>query len=103
AADWAAFDLVVANGAWDNIHHVEAFVAWVGLVGEELGVPMVNSPDTLRWNLDKRYLRDLAADGVRIVPTRWVEPAAGGPAGDPEISLDGSGEIVVKPTVSGGG
>src|SRR5580700_5463687 len=62
AVEWAAFDLVVSNGAWDNIHHVEAFLSWVDTVAA-LGTPMVNSPATLRWNLDKRYLRDLEAAG----------------------------------------
>ena len=58
---------------------------------------MVNSPATLRWNLDKRYLRDLEAAGVRIVPTTFVEPGA-----DPAFDL-GEEEVVVKPSVSGGG
>jgi glutathione synthase/RimK-type ligase-like ATP-grasp enzyme len=103
AADWAAFDLVVANGAWDNIHHVEAFVAWVRRVGEELAVPLVNNPGTLRWNLDKHYLRDLEADGVRIVPTQWSEPEdhTGTGAAPPPVDL--AGEVVVKPAISGGG
>jgi hypothetical protein len=114
--DWSAFDLVVANGAWDNIHHQSAFLAWVDHVGVELGVPMVNSPAMLRWNLDKRYLRALAAAGVPVVPTLWVEPAGPGadaanPAGAEPDGLAGlvdllerpGDEIVVKPAVSGGG
>ena len=71
--DWSSFDLVVANGAWDNIHHPGEFLSWVeARAGDE--VPTVNSPATLRWNLDKRYLRELAAMGVAVVPTMWVEP-----------------------------
>jgi hypothetical protein len=81
AVDWSSFDLVVANGAWDNIHHVTEFVAWVD-DREREGVPMVNSPATLRWNLDKRYLRELAAAGVPVVPTTWVEPGT-----DPAVEL----------------
>jgi glutathione synthase/RimK-type ligase-like ATP-grasp enzyme len=97
---WAAFDLVVSNGAWDNIHHVAAFLSWVDTVAA-LGVPVVNSPATLRWNLDKRYLRDLEAAGVPTVPTRWVEPDGGAP-GRSSLGFDGQ-EVVVKPAVSGGG
>ena len=26
SVDWSGFDLVVANGAWDNIHHVDAYL-----------------------------------------------------------------------------
>ncbi len=98
--DWSAYDLVLANGAWDNIHHVDAFLCWVDDVSGALGVPVVNSPAVLRWNIDKRYLRDLEAAGVPVVPTIWVEPG-----GDPDPALLGLpvGEIVVKPSVSGGG
>jgi hypothetical protein len=100
SADWSSFDLVVANGAWDNIHDPDAFLAWVA-ARERDSTPTVNSPATLRWNLDKRYLRELEAAGVPIVPTIWVEP-------DGEVELDGAdavpeGEIVVKPSISGGG
>ncbi len=98
--DWSAFDLVLASGAWDNIHHVDEFLAWAdGVAGR--GVPLRNSAATLRWNIDKHYLQDLERSGVPTVPTVWVEPAAG--------TLDRSwpaipgGEVVVKPSVSGGG
>jgi glutathione synthase/RimK-type ligase-like ATP-grasp enzyme len=105
SADWSSFDLVVANGAWDNIHHPDAFLAWVA-AREREGTPTVNSPATLRWNLDKRYLRELEAAGVPIVPTSWVEPDNGadgtGDAGDTHVALP-EGEVVVKPSISGGG
>jgi hypothetical protein len=105
SADWSSFDLIVANGAWDNIHHVDEFLAWVA--ARELGsTPTVNSPATLRWNLDKRYLRVLEAAGVPIVPTTWVEPSSGGGDGGDgagnNVALP-DGEVVVKPSISGGG
>jgi glutathione synthase/RimK-type ligase-like ATP-grasp enzyme len=99
SADWSSFDLIVANGAWDSIHHVDEFLAWV-VAREHDETPTVNSPATLRWNLDKRYLRVLEAAGVPIVPTRWVEPNDG--VGDIGIALP-EGEVVIKPSISGGG
>jgi glutathione synthase/RimK-type ligase-like ATP-grasp enzyme len=98
--DWSAFDLVVANGAWDNIHRVAEYLAWVDRVAAS-GAVVVNAPAILRWNLDKRYLRDLEAAGVPTVPTRWVEP--GGSPFDPAALDLPADEIVVKPSVSGGG
>lgn len=102
-ARWDDVDLVLANGAWDNIHRPEEFVAWVGRVAEV--TPVANAPEVLRWNLDKRYLTALADAGVATVPTTWLTP------GEPEIPLPPGqpgqfgqfGEFVVKPTVSGGG
>ena len=110
AVDWSSFDLVVANGAWDNIHHVDEFLRWIDHL-EGLGTAMVNSPATLRWNFDKQYLRTLEAAGVPIVPTQWIGPSraqnragsdhAGGAAVAASLELDG--EVVVKPAISGGG
>jgi glutathione synthase/RimK-type ligase-like ATP-grasp enzyme len=98
--DWSAFDLVLASGAWDNIHHVDEFLAWADAVAAS-GVPVRNAPATLRWNIDKRYLRDLERAGVPTVPTVWLEPAPGGRPGAPPALPEG--EVVVKPSVSGGG
>ena len=93
AVRWTDYDLVLANGVWDNIRHVDDFVRWTEAL-ERDGVRVANSPATLRWNLDKRYLRQLAAAGVPVVPTVWVEQAS---------AFELEGEVVVKPTVSGGG
>ena len=98
--EWSACDLVVANGVWDNIHHPEAFLTWLRHLTDE-GVPVVNSPATLRWNIDKRYLRDLERLGVPTVPTLWVAPGQG-PL-DPLALILPAGELVVKPSMSGGG
>lgn len=102
AVDWSAFDLVLASGAWDNIHRVDEFLSWVDRVAAT-GVPVHNSPATLRWNIDKRYLRDLERSGVPIVPTVWVEPMADGAEVGVVPPAAPGGEIVVKPSVSGGG
>jgi glutathione synthase/RimK-type ligase-like ATP-grasp enzyme len=102
--DWATFDLVLANGAWDHTRHPAAFLAWVDRL-ERLGVPLVNTPATLRWNLDKHYLRDLEEAGLPIVPTVWVDPPRppAGP-GDGGLAPDlPDTEVVVKPAISGGG
>jgi O-ureido-D-serine cyclo-ligase len=98
--DWSAFDLVLASGAWDNIHHVAGFLAWAEGVAAA-GVPVHNSPATLRWNIDKHYLRDLEGAGVPTVPTVWVEPT-GGPGDLSSLTIPEC-EVVVKPSVSGGG
>jgi hypothetical protein len=95
---WHEFDLVVANGAWDNIHRPDEFLAWVERVADV--TPMVNSPAALRWNLDKRYLAALSEAGVATVPTTWLTP--GQFPVEHELALP-PGEFVVKPTISGGG
>lgn len=91
--DWERFDLVVIRSAWDYSERVAEFVAWAGRVAR-LTV-LANPASVVRWNTDKRYLAELAASGVPVVPTRYVAP------GDvPEIPDDGT--FVVKPTSGAG-
>ena len=88
--DWDAFDLVVLRSTWDYAERRDEFLAWVD------GLPhVVNTPEVVRWNTDKRYLADLAEAGVPVVPTAFLEPGA-------ELEPPG-GRFVVKPRISAGG
>jgi hypothetical protein len=71
--DWAAFDVVLVRSTWDY--------AW-------------RLQEVIRWNLNKRYLRDVENTGLPVVPTVYFRAAE--PLDLPE------GEIVVKPVVSAG-
>jgi glutathione synthase/RimK-type ligase-like ATP-grasp enzyme len=90
-ADWAGFDAVVIRSTWDYARRREEFVRWCDSIGPSLH----NSAALVRWNSDKRYLGDLAAAGIPVVETTFIDPGAEPPAL--------SGEVVVKPTVSAGG
>src|SRR3712207_4018119 len=87
AVDWAAFDLAVLRSTWDYYQRRADFLAWAETVPR-----LLNPAAVLRWNTDKRYLRDLAAAGVPIVPTDWVEPGAGAWTATTDIM------VVIKPT-----
>jgi hypothetical protein len=88
--DWGAFDLVVVRSTWDYTDRRDAYVAWAESVGDRL----VNPPEVVRWNTDKRYLADLEAAGLPIVSTQFVSPG--------EKPGELSEHSVVKPTVSAG-
>nr|WP_240901983.1 hypothetical protein [Wenzhouxiangella sp. XN24] len=62
---------------------------------------MCNAGDILDWNYDKRYLQDLEAAGVPLVPTIFIQR---GEKADIAALARARGwdEIVVKPTISGG-
>ncbi len=98
--DWAGFDLVVVRSTWDYTARRDEFLAWADAVGS--ATRLANPAPVLRWNTDKRYLGELAAAGVRVVPTTYL--LAEDPRGpvDPFAAADHDGDIVVKPTVSAG-
>lgn len=98
--DWTAFDAVVLRSTWDYFLEPDAFGAWLDARDAE-GTRVLNPTSVVRWNMDKRYLRDLAARDVAIVPTRWVERGSS-VALDALLDERGWDEVVVKPSVSGG-
>lgn len=96
AVDWSSYDLVVIRSTWDYVPRRDDFAAWAASVPR-----LANPADVVRWNTDKRYLRELAAAGIPVVPTRWLDP--GGPAPSADAQPGGEWpEIVVKPAVSAG-
>jgi O-ureido-D-serine cyclo-ligase len=96
AMDWASFDRVVIRGTWDYFQHLEEFRAWVRRVAEV--TELLNPAPVVLWNTDKRYLDDLAADGVPVVATTFLTP---GRRDTPWLPPDD--DFVVKPAVSAGG
>ena len=101
--DWSSFDLVVVRSTWDYTTRLDEFLAWADRVE---GVTRLENPArVLRWNTDKRYLGELAADGLAVVPTTFLiagDPDSMRRAADPFATIDHVGDIVVKPTVSAG-
>ncbi|MBG0563585.1 ATP-grasp domain-containing protein [Actinoplanes aureus] len=90
SADWSRYDLTVLRSPWDYVARRDAFVEWAR------GVPRLANPgDIVAWNTDKRYLSDLAAAGIPIIPTEFVAPGEAWTA-------PAEGEWVVKPTISAG-
>lgn len=96
-ADWASYSALLVRSCWDyHVRHDE-FVQWLDAV-ERAGVPVFNPVPLIRWNMDKRYLRELQARGIAIPDTVWVERGGLSLAG----LLDAAGwtDAIVKPAVS---
>ncbi|GAA4806617.1 hypothetical protein [Streptomyces ziwulingensis] len=91
--DWARFDLALIRSTWDYSWRSAEFIAWAETCGKT--TRLANSPGLVRWNTDKRYLEDLAAAGVPVVPTRYLAP------GEAPV-LPEDHEYVVKPTSGAG-
>jgi hypothetical protein len=86
---WHEYDLVVVRSCWDYAWRLQEFLDWAQ------SVPRLRNPAAvLRWNVDKTYLRDVAAAGTPVVPTVW-SPTTG-------ADLPVAQEWVVKPSISAG-
>ena len=92
--DWSAFDVVVLRSTWNYTDHLEAFLEWAHHV--DTVSRLINPLSVVTWNTDKRYLADLAALGIPVVPTTYVAP------GETWDDAALAGHVVVKPTVGAG-
>jgi glutathione synthase/RimK-type ligase-like ATP-grasp enzyme len=97
-ANWDRFGAIIVRSTWDYFIRAAEFVAWLDAL-EHGSAPVWNPVRTLRWNHDKRYLRELAARGVRVVPTTWVPRGS-----DAELHEIAAAQrwhdVVIKPAIS---
>ncbi len=98
AIDWSAFDSVVIRSCWDYHLKPEAFRSWLSAL-HAAGVSVWNPVETIRWNMDKGYLRLLQEQGVAIPDTYWPAP---GEAVDLAALLKEKNweKAVIKPLIS---
>ncbi|SFR88326.1 glutathione synthetase, ATP-grasp domain [Agromyces sp. CF514] len=99
--DWGAYDAAVLRSTWDYVDRADRFVEVVTRI-DRSPCTLLNPLDAVRWNIDKRYLDDLALWGVPVVPVVRGLP------GEPEAMVAAVeraewAELVLKPAVGVGG
>ncbi|MFT2008444.1 ATP-grasp domain-containing protein [Pontibacter sp. 13R65] len=98
--DWSVFSAIIIKSPWDYFDKIEAFYAWLQKL-EKAGRPVLNPVKILRWNADKIYFKDLAQQGVKVVPSYWIDKGQSFDA-DAVFAQLQADKIIVKPRVSGG-
>jgi glutathione synthase/RimK-type ligase-like ATP-grasp enzyme len=73
--NWDHYSLVIIRSPWDYQQQPEAFLEVLETI-ERSRATLLNPLATVRWNIRKHYLRDLEAQGIRIVPTLWMNAPA---------------------------
>lgn len=98
SVDWSDAGVVVVRSVRDYALKRQQWLDWVGTVPR-----ILNSPDILRWNTDKHYLKDLAERGLPVIPTTWLEPGMGLSKHQVHTRFPASGDFVVKRAIASGG
>ncbi|MEM8725535.1 MAG: hypothetical protein AAGE86_08440 [Pseudomonadota bacterium] len=102
-ADLEAFDgidLVMLGTAWNYQDKLEEFLEKLDALAAR-GIIVCNSPEIVRWNATKTYLRDLAEAGARTIPTLWREVVTAKGALE-AMETFGTDRVVVKRQVGAG-
>jgi glutathione synthase/RimK-type ligase-like ATP-grasp enzyme len=89
---------VCLRSTWDYHRRWTEFRAWVAGFADRTG-GLWNPAETVLWNADKLYLRDLSEAGIALPRTRWFEPGErpDGPSVLREWKL---ARAVLKPRIS---
>jgi glutathione synthase/RimK-type ligase-like ATP-grasp enzyme len=93
--------MVLLGTAWDYQDYPQEFIARLDALAAE-GIDVCNPPKAVRWNIDKRYLRELEAGGAVTVPTLWLDDAD---RADLAAAMNhfASDRVVIKRQVGAGG
>lgn len=91
-------DALLLRTPWNYHRQLDSFLRWLNEAGR---LPMWNPPEVVRWNCHKRYLAELYAAGLPVVPSRVWEP--GQSLDELEVAAwVGDRPVVCKPAVSAG-
>lgn len=94
------FALVLPVVAWgyhrDHAHWIKACALW-----EAHKLPVANPAQVIGWNSDKSYLARLAAKGVTIPPTLFIDEVTP-EAIEAAFAQFGVATLIIKPTISAG-
>jgi len=98
SVSWNDFEIVVIRTPWDYQRTPDEFLAVLEKIDSSTA-RLENPLDVVKWNLDKRYLRELELRGLRIVPTIWdgVYDQRSFYRWMADLGCD---ELIIKPTVS---
>jgi hypothetical protein len=91
---WASFSHVLVSSTWDSVDRPAEYLAWTRRVSTLS--TLSNPHGVVEWNFDKSHQRELASDGVPVVPTTWVGP-------HDSWEAPRGADFVVKPSISAGG
>ncbi|MDJ1469373.1 ATP-grasp domain-containing protein [Xanthocytophaga flava] len=98
--DWTVYDVALLRMPWDYHQKFDEFKSWLDRI-ESLGIKLLNNYQIVRWNIDKHYLQQIADAGYSVIPSVFLEKDWNGEVSSLFDMLN-SGQIIVKPCVSGG-
>jgi hypothetical protein len=95
--DWSRARAAILRSTWNYVARYPAFMAWAERCAAV--TRLWNPLPVIRWNSHKRYLLELAAAGIPVVPTHLA--AQGTTVSLAEVAASWP-EVVIKPAISAG-
>lgn len=96
--NWNQYSAVVIRSTWDYQDDVDTFMQ-VLLEIENSSAILLNSMQTVQWNINKNYLREVEEKGAVTIPTLWLEKFDFNLIAE-YFNHFKTEQIVIKPTIS---
>jgi glutathione synthase/RimK-type ligase-like ATP-grasp enzyme len=96
--NWSATRYALFRTTWDYFHRIQEFSSWLERVRHL--TRLINPPELVWWNLDKKYLLQLSDLGIPIPPTVYVQRHCPYSLSE-TITFTGWEECILKPAISG--
>jgi glutathione synthase/RimK-type ligase-like ATP-grasp enzyme len=98
--DWKDFDALVIRSSWDYYLKEIEFRLWLDYLESEK-IFVLNKPEIVRWNVNKKYLSELITADIRIPETIFIQKHEKFSLAD-HFKSAGWLQGVLKPAVSAG-
>jgi glutathione synthase/RimK-type ligase-like ATP-grasp enzyme len=96
--NWNGYDAVIVRSTWDYQTDYQKFLRVLEDI-ERSSAVLFNDFKTLKWNMNKTYLRDLQQRGINTVPTIWEKEFMIEKFKD-YFNHFRTDEIIIKPNIS---
>lgn len=99
--NWTDYDAILIRSTWDyHEGKLNQFLNTLKKI-EDMGIPLFNSYETIKWNSKKTYLKDLVISGVPVIETMYATKTEM-PNLETELLAKGWTECILKPAISAG-
>ncbi|MBB6236384.1 glutathione synthase/RimK-type ligase-like ATP-grasp enzyme [Pedobacter sp. AK013] len=99
--NWEDYSHAILKSPWDYFDLIEEFYLWLDYL-EAKKIKLLNPIEVVRWNANKKYLREIEAAGLKVTPSFFIQ-------NQEKVNLAhffeefNTHKLIVKPCVSGGG
>jgi hypothetical protein len=99
--NWTNYNSVIIKSPWDYHENHEDFLTWLEHLTAQ-GIKVLNSAETIRWNSDKHYLKDVLDSGLPTIPTIYLEKGESLDSTKNYFLELNTPKLVIKPCISAG-
>lgn len=69
--DWSSLDAAVIGTTWDYWDRLDEYLETLERIASQ--TKLFNPTSLVRWNIDKRYFKELESKGAATIPTVWLD------------------------------